>query len=220
MARATDYVGQWARAGDLASCAHNAALSFTSAMTVQFWTRPFTTDLVSVPVLLCKGNVNTAYLVLIASNKLYFRIVIGGVFKDAADPVDIPRNSWTSWQGSYDGSNVLLHRGGSSTPVATTAATGNIDTNSNPFRIGNAEVSATNPYKGLLYDVRLFNTARSGANYASEYNSVINPATSGLVANWLFDEGIHTTVDDETASGLDLTIANCDQWSCAAGRPY
>jgi hypothetical protein len=220
--RPTSWVGQWSRKGDVATRAHNAALSFTSAMSVQFWIRPFTADLVSFPVLLSKGNVNTSYVVLFDSStgRVTFRVMIGAVQKNADDTATFNRNAWNSYMGTYDGSNVRLYRAGSSTPVATTAATGNIDTNSNTLYVGDGNTAQNNSYNGLLYDVRLFNTARSGAQYAGEYNSVINPATSGLVANWLFDEGTGTTVADETSNGLNLTLANADQWSSVVAKPY
>jgi hypothetical protein len=222
MARATNYVAQWNRKGDLLSRAHNASLSFTGAMTAGIWLYPFTTDLVSFPVLLCKGNVNTSYLFLMTSStgQVAFRVVIGGVQYTATDPNTITRDAWNSYYGTYDGSNVRLFRGGSSTAVATTAATGNIDTNTNPLRLGDGETSGNNSWNGLMYDARLFNTARTGAEYAAEYNSEISAGTSGLVCNWLMGEGINLVADDRTASALDLTVANSDQWSCMAGRPY
>jgi hypothetical protein len=222
MARATNYAAQWNRKGDLLSRAHDASLSFTTAMSFGIWLYPFSTDLVSFPVIMCKGNVNTAYLMLFESStsKVTFRVRIGGVSKDVVDPNPVNRNAWNSYYGTYDGSNVRLFRGGSSTAIATTAATGNIDTNTNPLRFGDADTALANSWNGLMYDARLFNTARTGAEYAAEYNSEINPATSGLVTNWLMGEGINLVADDRTASALDLTVANSDQWSCMAGRPY
>lgn len=212
--RSTAWVGAFQRKGDLVSRASAAALSLTTAMQFSVWVRPFTADLVSVPIVVCKGNVNTAYVMLIASNKVIFRVVIGGVFKDAADPTDVPRNAWTHYRGIYNGANVILQK--NDVQVASSAATGSIDTNANPLRFGDADTAQANTFNGLLYDARLWNVASPGDDKSVQ----LVGSETGLAGNWLLGEGSGTTVDDRGPNALDLTVTNADQWSSITGRPY
>lgn len=212
-ARPSSWVAQNARLGDMSSVAHNAAMSLTTAMQFSVWLYPFTTDLIAAPVILCKGNINTAYLMFLSGNKLFFRVVIGAVFKDASDPTDIPRNQWTHYRGIYTGAAVQLQK--NDVQVATTAATGNIDTNVSTLRMGDANTANANTYAGRWYDARLWSTATPGDNKSV---ALVGNET-GLVSNWRGSEGIGFNVNDEHANNFDLTHANADQWAQVA-KPY
>jgi hypothetical protein len=208
------FVGAWQRTqdADLASRAHAASLNLTAAMTCSIWIR-VPTDIVAVPVMLCKGNVNTAYLFLLAANKVIFRVAIGAVLKDAADPVDLTRNTWVNFKGIYNGANVVLQRNGST--VATTAATGNIDTNAGVLRVGASDVLGTNTFRGSIYDARLWNTATPG----DDISVALSGSESGLVANWRFSDGHGDVVTDFGPNALHLAC-NSDMWTDRLGLPY
>jgi hypothetical protein len=207
------FVGQFNRTqGDIATRAHHASMNVTTAMCLSVWIYAGV-DPVSVPVFICKGNVNTAFLMLISANKVIGRVIIGGVTKDAADTVDLVRGSWQSFRLTYNNTNLILQRGGST--VATTAASGSIDTNANPFRIGCSELPTTNPYRGGLYDVRLWSTATPG----DSLSAALTGSETNLIANWVFSEGKGPVVNDIGPNALHLAC-NSDMWTDRIGRPY
>ncbi len=53
---------------------------------------------------------------------------------------------------------------------------------------------------GKLYDVRLWNVARTEEEILSTMNSFLNGDEAGLVANWKMDEGTGTTLHDATGN--------------------
>jgi hypothetical protein len=167
---------------------------------------------------MAKGNVNTAYQMVIGSDdKLFGEIYVSAVSKKAIDTAVVTRNAWTHFAMRWNGTNVQLVKNG--TQVATTAA-GNCDTNSNPLRIGDANTAKSNTFAGLIYDARLWNIYRNDATITSEMSTTVSAAASGLVANWLFSEGIGVSAADRTSNAFNLTIANSHQWSSNVAKPY
>jgi hypothetical protein len=226
MTRPTDkWVGLWKGNGDVASRAHDAVLNLTSAGTMQFWIYPFITpDLNNFPTVLCKGAVNSAYqcqLDVAAGSRMTGRINVSG-FKTVQDTGAITRSAWNSFMVAWDTTDIRLYRAGSSTAVATTATGGSCATNSNPLRFGDGDTLAGNTLRGMLFDVRLFNVKRTGAQYAADYNVAIDHGSppSGLVANWLFSDPIGKTIEDLTANNLDVTLAQPDMRARLAALPY
>jgi hypothetical protein len=216
--RATSWVGCFQALGDLASVAHNAAMSLTSAGCFECWLYPFTEDLVSFPVVMAKGNINTAYQMVIGSDdKLFGEIYVSAVTKKAIDPSVVPRNQWTHYAFRWNGTNIQLVKNG--TQIATTAA-GNCDTNTNPLRFGDANTAKSNSLAALIYDARLWNIYRNDATIASEMSSLVSASATGLIGNWLFSEGIGVSVADRTSNAFNLTVANSHQWSSNVAKPY
>ena len=219
--RATQWAGCNQILGDSWSVAHAASLNCAAAGTLEFWVYVFTNDLTAIPVFVCKGKVNTAYLAFLsAGDNFTGRVVIGTVLKDAVDPVPIPRNTWTHYAMRWNSSVVQVVKNGAQ--VATTAAVGAIDTNANPLRFGDTEVAKTNSYAGLIYDARLWNAYRDDATILANKGVALVGNEANLVANWFIESetGIGVTVQDRTSNNFDLTAKQSHQWSSNAGLPY
>lgn len=216
--RATAWTGCFQVKGDLASVAHNSAMNLTSAGCFECWVYAFTEDLVTFPIIMAKGNINTAYQMQIDSDdKMLGRITVSAVNKDAKDSTVFARNTWIHWAMRWNGTNVQLVKNG--TQVATLAA-GNCDTNSGTLRFGDADTAKSNSLGALIYDARLWNIYRNDATIAAAMSVQQVGNESGLIGNWLFGEGIGATVDDRTSNAFDLTVANSHQWSSNVAKPY
>lgn len=79
-------------------------------------------------------------------------------------------------------------------------------------------------FNGWLDEVRVWNLARTTGEIASSWNRLVAPATSGLVANWRFEEGSGTTVSDTSGAGsppgeLIAGVAGNGQWVSHAADP-
>jgi len=61
-------------------------------------------------------------------------------------------------------------------------------------------------FTGKLDDVRIWNTARTGAEVAANMAAEFTSAPAGLIANWKFDEATGTTAADSTAAPDDATL--------------
>jgi hypothetical protein len=61
-------------------------------------------------------------------------------------------------------------------------------------------------FTGKLDDVRIWNTARTGAEVAANMAAEFSSAPAGLIANWKFDEASGTTAADSTAAPDNATL--------------
>lgn len=66
--------------------------------------------------------------------------------------------------------------------------------------------STTTALKGTMRDVRLWSIARTHHAIHAGVHRTYTPPVTGLLSYWLVDEGAGATLDDETATGNDLTI--------------
>ncbi len=67
---------------------------------------------------------------------------------------------------------------------------------------------------GRISEVRIWNKALSAAeiNAAGHFYEV-DPASSGLVAYWKFDEGAGAVIKDKTSNGNDLSMSKMPKWT-------
>jgi hypothetical protein len=216
--RATAWVGGMRSPGDQASVANQAALNIQTGLTVEFWHYAFTKT-VNFPIVVQKGNANTAYTFQRdnTTDKMTWRCIKTAAQNNVLSSATITKGVWEHWAGTYNGTQMELVKNGTSD--GTTALTGNIDTNANPLRVGGSEIAANaNQNNGLIYDLRIWNIARSAATIAAERSTLVSASAPGLVANWLFSEGRGTQVADRTANAFHLTC-HSQMWRNVA-LPY
>ena len=137
----------------------------------------------------------------------------GSTFTDATSSSTYTLTDWHHVAFTYDQTNLKLYVDGSE--AASVAKTTAIDytegTRGNETHIGKSggTLSYASPSEGLIDEVAIFNTALSGANISSIYNS----GTPGDLTSyppvgwWRFEEGSGSTVVNTANSGThDGTI--------------
>jgi hypothetical protein len=96
---------------------------------------------------------------------------LGGTFQWVSGPTASPVNAWTHVAVTYDGSILRLYVNGSQ--VATTAASGAIESTAGPLWIG-----GNSPYgeyfQGIIDEARVYNRALSTTEIQAAMNSPLN----------------------------------------------
>ena len=155
----------------LVRVASSASLNLTSAMTLSAWIRPTASQSGWRTIMQRQAD---AYF-LNASNdsaappvrRRHLRRHVHYVSGPTANPV----NAWTHVALTYDGSTLRLYVNG--TQAATRAATGAIQTTTNPLWIG-----GNSPYgeyfQGLIDDVRVYNRALTATDIQTDMNTPLD----------------------------------------------
>jgi len=96
--------------------------------------------------------------------------------------------------------------------TASTTTTSNLDFQT-AFRIGSDNRVGASPYfHGAIDEVTIWNSALSQAEIRQFMNASLTGNESGLVGYWNFDEGIGTTVADNSPNGNNGTINGGPTW--------
>lgn len=109
--------------------------------------------------------------------------------------------TWYFIATTWDGTTLKLYINGvlvtSATPTVNTLATAGIN-------VGRRGTSGGSYYKGKIDEPRIWNVALTGAQILSLYNTGVAP--SGLVLEYMFNEGAGTTVADTSGNANTGTI--------------
>lgn len=150
---------------DLIKVDYNSAFDITSAITIFGIANSDT--LGTWDRILDKGDGDVIYeLTKDNDNKMKMRVWIGGVEKNALSNSAISADTWYFFAGTYDGSEVAVYQNGVK-QTDTTAATGNIDTNTDDLYIG-VSTPGTNfdeAWSGLIQHVAVFNVALTSSEH-------------------------------------------------------
>jgi ribosomal protein S17E len=147
-----------------------------------------------------------ARLYLETDGKLHFNGPTGNF--DVASPASVADGQWHHVAVAYDGAadtarlyvdgNLAASQGG----IALNITTGAI-------RIGRTlpDAGGGNPFKGMMDDVRVWNTARSSAEIAANHDKRLAGSETGLQGYWRMDDVKGFVVADATANNNDGRIA-------------
>lgn len=175
----------------------------TTTYTIEFWIFPMWLEKwARIYAQGATANASKQVVVLFYENAI-------ALADGAASPVSVVALSNPVTPGEWqhiaivrNGSSYYVYRNGESwkgtTPSATVASAG-------PTGIGAYSTGSGNFGLFGICDFRVWNAARSQANIQANYKIAVDPATSGLVAYWYFDDG-GTTIDDKTTGAKDGTI--------------
>ncbi len=122
----------------------------------------------------------------------------------------IPDNTWTHIACTYDGSMMTIYVNG--TLEGSVAASGNINTNNQPFIIGKNLLNSWNDWFGYIDDVRVWNIARTHQEIQENMNRRLIGNEQGLVGYWKFDEMSGTTANDSSGNGNTGTLIGNPAW--------
>jgi hypothetical protein len=156
---------------DLVVIPGSASLNVSSAMTLAAWIYPTANQSGWRTVLQREVD---AYFLNASSNAGARRPAGGGTFNGVAvhvgGPTASPVNAWTHLALTYDGTFLRLYVNGNQ--VATKAATGSIETNSSPLRIG-GNVPYGEFFKGRVDEIRIYDRALGQAEIQSDMSAPI-----------------------------------------------
>ena len=154
----------------------SASLNLTTAMTLSAWIRPASSQPGWRTILQRQAD---AYFLTAGSDSPRRPAgggTLGGGVHYLIGPTANPVSIWTYLAVTYDGSTLRLYVNG--TQVGSRAATGAIQTTTNPLWIGGNQ-----PYgeffRGLIDEVRVYNRALSQADIQTDMNTAID--SSGLL---------------------------------------
>ncbi len=164
----------------------NAALDFTSALTVEMWFNPAAsgpTNATTIPIL--KGDSNSftgsPYFIAFVNDTIIFRISNGSTFDQLHASIPVPLNSFSHVAATYDGSTMKIYINGV-LAASTSTTIGTLFNSPLPLFIG----KATSPH--ALDEVSLYNRTLSDAEITSIFNAglagKLKQNTNSLVSLW------------------------------------
>lgn len=189
--------------------AMNSVLAGTNTITAEAWVymtaRPFLPTIV--------GNYASGsmqFLLRVDNDRPAFWIS-NGAFRSVNGNTVVPLNTWTHLAGVWDGSQLRVYINGVLDGAATITG-GTLVSSGNPVRIGANLLSES--FTGRIDEVRIWRTARTGAQIAAAMNTCYSGNTgSSLLANYSFEEGSGTTLTDRTGHGYNGTFVNGPVWT-------
>ena len=197
----------------------NTVLAGTNTITAEAWVymtaRPFLPTIV--------GNYASGsmqFLLRVDNDRPAFWIS-NGTFRSVNGTTVVPLNTWTHLAGVWDGSQLRVYINGVLDGSATITG-GTLVSSANPVRIGANLLSEA--FTGRIDEVRIWRTARTGAQIAAAMNTCYIGTTSpSLLANYNFEEGSGTIVTDRTGHGYNGSLVNAPTWgtgvTCAITLP-
>ncbi len=198
---------------DFMRVANNTSLNFTTSMTVEFWVRT-KANTVNNDYIIGKANsyswTGGFNFTFSGNNKINFAPQgwTGNSTTNVFQTSTIPVNTWTHVAGTYDGTTANLYINGflnTSIPL-----TGAIPLNAFDLFIG-ADNGVSYFANCDIDMVRLWNTARTQTQIASNLNNCISASTTGLVAQYDFEEVVGSLAfQDTSGNGLHGSYNNME----------
>ncbi len=212
-------IGKFGNAGtfdgtnDYVTMTSSSSLNPTTGITMSAWVKRNSTG--TRQIFLGKGdalsNATTQYwLELNASNQIY-AYVSNGTTSTASTFTDLTITDTTTWHNiiaTWDGTSVKAYLDGKQSSITDTAVTGSLNTSSTNFSIGRVGTLNSFYFNGSIDETRIYNRALSPAEVSQIYNFAPGP-----IAQWNFEEGSGTTLNDTSGNGFNGTLTNGPAWS-------
>jgi len=144
------------------------------------------------------------------SGVIFFYVVVGGTTYSLQTNATVPLNSWTHvamrWTASTATPEIFIN--GTLAP-GTPGGSSSLSTD-NVMTLG-SKLNATQSFNGQIDEFRLWSSAQSNADIASNSNSCIDPMAAGLEVYYTLDQTSgNTTAMDSTGNGNTGTLINMD----------
>ena len=105
---------------------------------------------------------------------------------------------WVHFAGTFDGSLMTVYLNGEW--KLDQQVTGEILPSSQNLILGEGATWRDRRFSGKMYDLRIWDHARSQEEIADNMNTFLEGSEEGLIANWKMDEGSGTTLNDATGN--------------------
>ncbi|MBN1676799.1 MAG: Ig-like domain-containing protein, partial [Kiritimatiellae bacterium] len=191
----------------------SSSLYFVTGMTVEVWTKPGPYNNVKDEHLvsqLQEGPSNYIGFDLsrngqgVSDSGTRFELCDNGSWASTYHHTQLKQGVWQHVAGVYDTSTVKIYIDG--VERASSAVTAPAGDASIPLWIGNWYCDNGRPYNGVIDEVRLWNTPRSGAQIQAGMCVGLTGTEPGLVGYWKFDEGSGQIVNDSSGDGNHGTL--------------
>jgi hypothetical protein len=209
---------------DYVSVPDASSLDLTSTFTLESWVSPTAYATTAAPTFgiqgfMGKNRDNTGglgYFFGMISGNLTVLLNNNVTNVGAVSTTLVPLNTWSHVAATYDGTTIRMYLNG--TQVFTQALSGFSCANSTqPLYIGGTGTAGASTwlFQGSMDEARIWNTTRSAAQIANNYNCPLTGSESGLVTYHKFNQGIAagsntgiTTLIDATANGNNGALTN------------
>ncbi|ETR69723.1 MAG: hypothetical protein OMM_09351, partial [Candidatus Magnetoglobus multicellularis str. Araruama] len=141
-----------------------------------------------------------------AHTKPEFVAYIDGVSQTVTSSKSITPNIWTHITATYDDHSLKLYI--NEELCGTKTIQGSITDNTIDVSIARSSLNTGNTFNGHIDDVRLWNTAITQQQVIDYQELNLKGKETGLIANWQFEEGTGTTINDSSTNAIHTSIAN------------
>lgn len=205
-------------ANDVVVCGNHINVTDLGAgsLTIEAWVYP--TNLTGIHSIIRKTGDYNLYL---NGNKVSAEIwTTAGINNDWTlinAAATVPLNEWSHIAFTNNGAIPKIYLNGVS--ATTSTSNGNIPDNNSQLNIGFSTVYGQ-CFSGNIDEVRIWNTERSQTEIRDNMCSKLIGTETGLVAYYRFDDGIGTTLTDETGTqnGTLTNMAPASDW-ITSGAP-
>ncbi|MBF0451514.1 MAG: hypothetical protein HQK75_12485 [Candidatus Magnetomorum sp.] len=135
-----------------------------------------------------------------------FLVAIDGIEYTVGSSAAITPNEWTHLAATYDDKDIKLYVNG--VLRGTKNMPGSISDNSADVSIGGSSLNTGNTFTGDIDDVRIWNTARTSEQINDFIELNLLGTETGLIANWPFEEGTGTNINDISTNAINTSLAN------------
>ena len=158
---------------DWVTVADSSALDLTTAMTLEAWVRPTSTNRWRTVALKEQtGNLVYALYGNNSGQRASANLWLGSSEKEARSAGQLAANTWTHLAATYDGATIRVYVNGALS--GSTATTGSMPASTGPFRIGGNAVW-DEFFAGQLDDLRLYNRALSATEVQTDMATPVGP---------------------------------------------
>jgi hypothetical protein len=138
----------------------------------------------------------------------------GAVAQAAIPASDI--GQWVNLAGVYDGTQWILYRDGVQVGTSGPTTQGALPVNNTDWAIGARGTGNERFFKGEIDDVSIWNVGLSPTAVKAAMDAAPSPTSTGLVAEYLFDETGGNTAIDATGNGNNGTLGGINPNNPAA----